>query len=81
MTIALLLVHSTRSGPVFIGQSADGRFHVVWKGESLGNYETVGLAVDDAAGGHTDAPSDGTDLGSLELSGDPSDWSTVKAAQ
>jgi hypothetical protein len=72
--VRLLIGHPTRKGPVFIGQSEDGRFHVVYHDEPLGSYARVFQAVEDAAGGHTFTPSDGTDLGSLGLSDDPSDW-------
>lgn len=74
MTMKLLIGHATRLGPVFIGQTADGRFHVIWKSDSLGGYDDVASAVNDAAGGHTFSPSDGADLGSLGVSGDVGDW-------
>lgn len=81
MAFRLLVGHRTARGPVFIGLSGDGRFHVLWKGDSLGDYESVAQAVDDAAGGHTFSPSDGTDLGSLGLSDDPSDWAPARDFQ
>lgn len=74
MKIALVLGHPSPKGPVFIGRSEDGRFHVIWKGESLGSYINAPQAIDDAAGGHTFSPSDGTDLGELGLSSDIGDW-------
>ena len=71
----LILAHRTRLGPlVYIEQSDDGRFHVIWKDERLGSYHSARAAIDDAAGGHTHAPSDGTDLGKLGLSHDIGDW-------
>lgn len=72
--IKLLWVHPTRKGPVFIGQTPDGRFHPIWKGESLGSYHSAIAAIDDVAGGHTFEPPDGTDLGELGISADPADW-------
>lgn len=74
MTIKLLIGHDTRLGPVFIGQHSDGRFHVIWKSDSLGSYGDVVAAVADAAGGHTFSPSDGAELGELGISGDVGDW-------
>lgn len=74
MRLRLLLQHRTARKPVFIARSQDGRFHVVYDGESLGSYASIAQAVDDAAGGHTFAPGDGTDLGSLGLSSDSGDW-------
>lgn len=73
----LLLWHDTALGPVFVGRSADGRYHVIWKGESLGSYASVGLAVSDAAGGHTFSAADGVDLAALGLSDDPAEWSAM----
>lgn len=72
--ITLLWGHQTRKGPVFIGQTPDGRFHAVWGDESLGSYHSVVAAIDDVAGGHTFPPSDGTDLGALGISDNPGDW-------
>lgn len=69
-----LLGFETRLGPVFIGQTADGRYHPLWKGESLGSYADAVGAIDDVAGGHTYSPSDGTDLDSLEISRDIGFW-------
>jgi hypothetical protein len=78
MKITLLYGHKTHKGPVFIGQSSDGRFHPMWRDESLGSYHNIAGAIEDVAGGHTFTPSDGTDLGSLGISGDPSDWVRAK---
>lgn len=72
--IRLLVGHPTTRGPVFVGQSQNKRFHVMWKGESLGAYGSLVQAVDDAAGGHTFTPSDGIDLGSLDISDDAAEW-------
>ncbi|MDO8903986.1 hypothetical protein [Hydrogenophaga sp.] len=77
-SITLLVGYMTKKGPVFIGQSLDGRFHPMWKNESLGSYHSVIAAIDDVAGGHTFSPSDGTDMDSLEISGDPGDWVPAK---
>lgn len=74
MKLRYLIGHNTSAGPLLIGQTADGKFHPIWKGESLGPYSSLVGAIEDAAGGHTFTPSDGTDLGSLGLSSDPADW-------
>ena len=71
----LILGFKTRLGPVFIGMDAAGKFHPVWKGESLGPYPSLVAAVDDVAGGKTFPPSDGTDMGSLDISRDWGAWS------
>lgn len=70
----LLIGHQTARGPVYIGKRADEMFCVIWNDENLGPYASVRLAVSDAAGGHTFAPSDGTDLSSLGISDDEADW-------
>lgn len=76
MKLKLLLAHATAKGPVFIAQDLEqGKFHIVWKGESLGAYINAPHAIDDAAGGHCWSPSDGTDLGELDISSDIGDWS------
>lgn len=72
--VTLLWGYPTRKGPVFIGQTPDGRFHPIWKDESLGSYHSAIAAIDDVAGGHTFSPSDGTDMGTLGISADPGDW-------
>lgn len=77
----LLLTHQTAKGPVFIGHTSNGRFHPVWKGESLGSYQSAAAAIDDVAGGHTFSPSDGTDTAALGISDDIADWSPVAAAR
>lgn len=74
MKLHLLLGYPTRKGPVFIARSSDGRFHPVWKDESLGSYPSAVAAIDDVAGGHTFSPSDGTDMDSLDISSDPGNW-------
>ncbi len=78
MTITLLYGHPTAKGPVFIGQGSDGRYHPLWKGESLGPYPSATAAIDDVSGGHTYTPSDGCDMGSLGLSSDIADWLPAK---
>ena len=74
MKLRLLLGHATTKGPVFIARSEDGRFHVMWRHESLGSYISAAHAADDAGGGHVFTPSDGTDLGELAISRDLGDW-------
>ena len=67
-------MHETAKAPVYIAKSHDGRFHIVYMDEALGSYQSPEMAIDDASGGHTFMPSDGTDLGSLGLSGSIHDW-------
>lgn len=51
-----------------------GRWSIFYGEENLGSYHRPEAAADDAAGGHTFTPSDGTDLGSLGLPGDIREW-------
>jgi hypothetical protein len=46
-----LYVHKTAVGAFYIAEQ-DGRFHPVFRDESLGNYATSQQAVDDLTGGH-----------------------------
>lgn len=74
----LLIAYPTSRGPAFIGQSVDGRYHPIWKGDSLGSYADIAGAIGDLAGGHTFTPSDGTDTASLGISDDQGDWLPAK---
>lgn len=78
MKYILLIGHKTRKGPVFIGQSEDGRYHPMWQDESLGSYHSINAAVEDVAGGHVFTPSDGTDTGALGINSDASEWLPAK---
>jgi len=78
MKITLLIGHKTHMGTAFIGRSGDGRYHPMWRDESLGSYHNITGAVEDMAGGHVFTPSDGTDMGSLGLSDDLGDWIPAK---
>lgn len=69
-----VLIHPTAHGEAVIACSRDGRFHAMWKGESLGSYQSAVAAIDDMAGGHTFSPSDGTELDEIGLSRDIGDW-------
>lgn len=74
MKITLLYGHQTIKGPVFIGQSSDGRFHPMWQGESLGSYHSVIGAAESVSVGHVFTPPDGTDMGSLGIPSDLQLW-------
>lgn len=69
-----LIGFKTIHGTVFIAQAPDGWYHPLWRDQSLGRYPSVAAALDDVAGGHTHPPSDGTDMGSLEISRDIGFW-------
>lgn len=64
----------TRAGLVELKPSDSGRYEVLFRGENLGSYHSPEAAADDVAGGHTFMPSDGTDLGTLGIPHDLSEW-------
>ena len=66
--------YSTTSGTFFISRSADGRFHPVFAGDSLGSYLTAQQALDDLIGGHTFTCSSGIDTSELDFPEDIEDW-------
>ncbi len=66
--------YRTRAGTVNLVPEAGGRYKVVFGDEDLGSYHSPEAAADDVSGGHTFSPSDGTDLGELEIPGDLGEW-------
>jgi len=71
----LLFRFDTAKGPVFIGQSPDGRFHPVWDHEKLGSYWSAEQAVVAVANGHCDSAFNVSDFSELGISEDINDWS------
>ncbi len=57
-----------------------GRFNIIYNDENLGSYHSAAAAADDASGGHTFSPSNGVDLGDLDIPGDIGEWETVRSA-
>lgn len=55
-----------------------GRWHAVFKDESLGSYISPQQAADDLAGGYTTWPT-GIDPGRLNISADIGDWTFIQA--
>jgi hypothetical protein len=50
------------------------RWHVIYQGESLGNYASPALAAADVSGGHTSSTSNGIDPGTLGIPEDLCEW-------
>ena len=65
--------HQTRVGTFSIVERS-GRWHVIFKGESLGSYVSPRQAADDLAGGHTFSPGIGIDTSKLDIPGDLEEW-------
>ena len=70
----LLLMHETKKGTAFIGQTPDGRFHPVWDNERLGSYDSAKQAIYAIANGHCDTAFNVSDFSELGLSEDVGDW-------
>ena len=66
--------YKTKRGTVSIKQHKNGRYEVIYDQESLGSYKTPQQAADDVAGGHTFMPSNGVDLGELDIPADLPEW-------
>ena len=68
--------YRTRRGPVYIVPRGE-RWHIVYDEEDLGSYHSPRSAADDASGGHTFSPSNGVDLGDLDIPEDIGEWETI----
>ena len=68
--------YSTRRGPIHI-LAYNGRWVVVYNEENLGSYHSPRAAADDVAGGHTFSPSNGVDLGDLDIPDNIHEWETI----
>ena len=63
----------TKVGEFYIAEN-NGRFHPVFRDESLGSYATAQQAVDDLTGGHTFTAPGGVDTASLGIPEELSEW-------
>ena len=70
----VILHQLTEAGAVAIGRAVNGRFHIVWRGESLATADTLGKALQRASSGPLKRHSDGTDLSALRISSASADW-------
>lgn len=66
----------TRVGPVFISDIGE-RWHIVFDGESLGNYSGPMQAADDLASGHISLLPNEADTSTLGIPKDISKWERV----
>lgn len=67
----------TRVGPFFIAEH-NGRYHPVFRDESLGSYATPQQAAEDLAGGHTFSLPGGVDPARLGIPSDVSEWERLR---
>ncbi|HWN93805.1 MAG TPA: hypothetical protein VNT99_02120 [Methylomirabilota bacterium] len=71
-----LYVHKTAVGAFYIAEQ-DGRFHPLYRNESLGSYATSQQAVDDLIGGRTMNVIDGLDTASLGIPNLLGEWARL----
>jgi len=68
-----LYAFTTRVGMFYIAEH-DGRFHPLYRDESLGSYSQPSQAADDLAGGHTFSAGGGIDTSHLGIPADLTEW-------
>ena len=66
--------YNTHAGTVSLIPEPKGRYKVMFHEQNLGSYASPEQAADDVSGGHTFTPSDGTDLGRLNIPADLGEW-------
>jgi hypothetical protein len=71
-----LFVHKTLVGAFYIAEQ-DGRFHPLYRDESLGSYATSQEAVDDLTRGHILNSADGLDTSSLAIPNRLQGWARL----
>lgn len=64
---------NTLIGPFFIAEH-EGRYHVVFDGESIGGYATPEQAADDVAGGHSFSIRSNVDPATLGIPDRLAEW-------
>lgn len=75
----LLYKFETKVGVFYIGQSPDGRFHPIYKDESLGSYAHPWQAAEDLAGGHTFSVTGIGDTAALGIPPHHSEWEPIRS--
>jgi hypothetical protein len=71
----------TPRGAVSIVPQPNGRWQIMYKQDGLGSYHSPEAAASDASIGSTFSTSDGTDLGSLGIPEDLSEWTKLPFAK
>ena len=72
--------YKTCKGPFHIVER-DGRYHLIFDDEDLGNYQSPGQAADDLSRGNCESPSKGFDPGKLGISDNLRDWGWIKSRE
>ena len=71
-----LYVYETSAGAFYIAEH-EGRFHPVFREESLGSYATAQQAAEDLAGGHTFSLPGGIDASDLGIPDELEGWEKI----
>ena len=71
-----LYVHKTAVGAFYIAEQ-DGKFHPLFRDESLGSYVTTQQAVDDLIAGRTLNSPRGIDTASLSIPNRVQEWARL----
>lgn len=71
-----LYVHKTTVGAFYIAEQ-DGRFHPLFRDESLGSYATTQQAVDNLTAGYILNSCGGVDTASLALPAQVQEWARL----
>jgi hypothetical protein len=72
-----LYAWKTRVGPFYIAEH-EGRYHVLFRDDSLGSYINPAQALDDLVGGHTFSAGPGIDTSDLEIPDELSEWEPLR---
>jgi hypothetical protein len=75
-----LYVFRSKAGPFYVSKSDDGRFHVVFREQSLGSYPAPLAAANDIGGRDTLTLPGGMNPVALGVPRDISKWERVKPA-
>jgi hypothetical protein len=73
----VLLSQLTSAGPLSVGRSSEGRFHVIWCGDSVAVTDTLDNALKTACGLSWRTPSRGEAIRSVHVSTSAADWVLV----
>ena len=71
-----LYVYETAAGAFYIAEH-EGRFHPVFREESLGSYATAQQAAEDLADGHTFSLPGGVDPSDLGIPDELEEWEKI----
>lgn len=80
MRLRSLYSFKTRVGTFYIAMLADGGYHPVFEGNSLGSYDAAFAAAEELAGGHTFSATGIADITTLGKPADLAEWTRLGEA-